>query len=93
MFTFTTSLNRSEFSFWGIKKNPPELIGSGPRTRKLPAQPSRVEKGGDKGPGNRLAVTFSKEGELSGMQTAQRDYMNDYEGKKEISAKPGKLPF
>ena len=48
-----------------IKKHQDQdKLGSGPSPRKLPAQPGRMGKSKDKGPGNSKHIRFSKEGEL-----------------------------
>lgn len=64
---------------FGNEQKPPELTGTDPSTRKLPAQPGRVRvgKAGDYGSGNSVLVRFSKEMELSYSPTAQHDYLNE----------------
>lgn len=63
-----------------MNKKPPELAGTDPSTRKLPAQPGRVRVGKARadGPGNRvLLARYSKEMELSYSPTARHDYRNE----------------
>ena len=85
---------------FGNWQKPPELIGSGPSTRKLPAQPGRVGTAGDKGPGNSASVWFSKERELSHTEHSmviwkrikEREQCQDWEITNSNDMNPGILP-
>lgn len=85
----------SGFFLWGNWKQnetkPQVLIGSGPSTRKLPAQPGRMGKPRDKELGTVYQLDFLRRGyQVAHKQCGKIIWMRK---RKESGAKAGKLPF